>query len=85
MANAAIDIYAMVSVLSRCSYTLNKVGNAPHEQKIAEIFVAQASPRAQESLRSALNVGDDHIGLISTIASEVFKNKSMIQSHPVDV
>uniref|UniRef100_A0A915DUG1 Acyl-CoA dehydrogenase/oxidase C-terminal domain-containing protein n=1 Tax=Ditylenchus dipsaci TaxID=166011 RepID=A0A915DUG1_9BILA len=87
VANAAIDIYSMVAVLSRASYAISKKGDgsALHDQQIAQLFVKQASKRALENLREAAAPSVTGTRLIEEIAVSVCDNQAMIQKHPINI
>ncbi|KAK0393344.1 hypothetical protein QR680_000161 [Steinernema hermaphroditum] len=86
VAQAAIDIYSMIAVLSRCTRTLNSAGgDQNHEQQIAELFVRQASRRAIEQLKEADGATLDDLPYITSIAKDVCKNHALNQVHPIDV
>ncbi|TMS33817.1 hypothetical protein L596_001509 [Steinernema carpocapsae] len=86
VANAAIDIYSMIAVLSRCTRTLNSAGgNGEHEQQIAELFVEQAARRAIDQLKEADGATLDDVPRIESIADAICKNQGLIQTHPIDV
>lgn len=84
LANAAIDIYSMVAVLSRCSLALEK-GNADHEQKIAQLFLRQASKRIFVNINEAGCPSVTSMRLIEQISQSVCDNSGMIQTHPIDL
>ncbi|KFM73577.1 Very long-chain specific acyl-CoA dehydrogenase, mitochondrial, partial [Stegodyphus mimosarum] len=51
LANAAIDIYAMVTVLSRATHTLNKnLASAAYEEMLTNIICSEASERVHQNL-----------------------------------
>ncbi|KAK0412275.1 hypothetical protein QR680_006126 [Steinernema hermaphroditum] len=86
VANAAIDIYSMVAVLSRCTRTLNSTdGDSNHEKQIAELFVRQASRRAVKQLKETDGATLSNLSLITSIAKDVCKNQALPQVHPIDV
>uniref|UniRef100_A0A1I7YGC3 Very long-chain specific acyl-CoA dehydrogenase, mitochondrial n=1 Tax=Steinernema glaseri TaxID=37863 RepID=A0A1I7YGC3_9BILA len=86
VANAAIDIYSMIAVLSRCTRTLNSAGGDPnHEKQIAELYIRQASRRAIEQLKQADGANIDDLPFITNIAKDVCKNQALPQTHPIDV
>lgn len=43
MADAAIDIYSAVAVLSRCSYAANRQSSFDYERKLAELYTLKVS------------------------------------------
>uniref|UniRef100_A0A914WR97 Very long-chain specific acyl-CoA dehydrogenase, mitochondrial n=1 Tax=Plectus sambesii TaxID=2011161 RepID=A0A914WR97_9BILA len=87
IADAAIDIYSMVAVLSRCSHALEQ--NAPsmkHEQEIVDVFCKQASKRVMVNLQ-ALKSDDSkkEFKQLAAMAEAVCKNGSLVQQHPLGV
>uniref|UniRef100_A0A1I7WRI3 Very long-chain specific acyl-CoA dehydrogenase, mitochondrial n=1 Tax=Heterorhabditis bacteriophora TaxID=37862 RepID=A0A1I7WRI3_HETBA len=86
VADAAIDIYSMIAVLSRCSHSCNKkVESATHETDIAKFYVDIASRRTMDNLKQASSNCEKQINLITTIAKDVCKNGGMPLQHPIDV
>uniref|UniRef100_A0A915EDI9 Acyl-CoA dehydrogenase/oxidase C-terminal domain-containing protein n=1 Tax=Ditylenchus dipsaci TaxID=166011 RepID=A0A915EDI9_9BILA len=87
VANAAIDIYSMVAVLSRASYAIanNSSGNVLHDQQIAQLFVGQASKRALASLKETDGSNTNETDLIGKIAVAVCDKQAMIQKHPINI
>uniref|UniRef100_A0A7E5A176 Very long-chain specific acyl-CoA dehydrogenase, mitochondrial n=1 Tax=Panagrellus redivivus TaxID=6233 RepID=A0A7E5A176_PANRE len=86
VADAAIDIYSMVCVLSRATYVLNKQnGNAPHDKKIVELFTRQAVRRVRANLARASAGDDKEVGLIHDIATEISANGGLVQQHPLNL
>ncbi|KAI1719984.1 acyl-CoA dehydrogenase, middle domain-containing protein [Ditylenchus destructor] len=87
VANAAIDIYSMVAVLSRASYVIAKSGleQSTHDQQIAQLFVRQASKRAMANLKEAATPSVTGTRLIGEIAKSVCDNGAMIQKHPLSI
>lgn len=87
VANAAIDIYSMAAVLSRCTYVIQNDGAdaAKHDQKIAQLFVRQAYKRATANLNEASNPSVTGMRLIEEIATDVFDEASMVQKHPLEI
>ena len=86
VADAAIDIYSMVCVLSRATYSLSKSGaSGTHEKKIVELFVRQATRRVRQNL-SRVNAGDEtEIQLIRDLSKDVCSNHGLVRQHPIDV
>jgi len=86
VANAAIDIYSMVAVLSRCSYALEKgIDSSPHEKQIVELFIRQASKRALANLTQAATPSETEMKIIKGLSEEVCNNEAMVQSHPINI
>uniref|UniRef100_A0A915N771 Very long-chain specific acyl-CoA dehydrogenase, mitochondrial n=1 Tax=Meloidogyne javanica TaxID=6303 RepID=A0A915N771_MELJA len=86
VANAAIDIYSMAVVLSRCNYAQEKTGGcSAHDQKIANLFCRQAAKRVNANLDEAMGPSEREMDLIAQIAGNVCENGAMAQKHPVDL
>ncbi|CAK5069536.1 unnamed protein product [Meloidogyne enterolobii] len=86
VANAAIDIYSMAVVLSRCNYAQEKTGGcSAHDQKIANLFCRQAAKRVNANLDEAMGPSEREMDLIAQIAGNVCENGAMVQKHPVDL
>ncbi|CAD5216532.1 unnamed protein product [Bursaphelenchus xylophilus] len=85
LADAAIDIYSNMAVLSRASYVLNQDKDATHDLKIAQLYSQNASRRIQKNLKEASSVGSNELNLISTIAKQVTDNEGLVHKHIIDV
>jgi very long chain acyl-CoA dehydrogenase len=86
VADAAIDIYSILAVLSRCTYSINhKASSASHETDIVKYFVDTASKRVLDNLKQATGDTDSSVSLIAKISKEVCANKSMPQQHPTTI
>lgn len=85
VADAAIDIYGMVSVVSRASRSLNNnFSSSATEADMCQIFCQQAAIRVDTNLKDALS--DKHKKIfqkMSSISSEVVKHGSTVQEHPL--
>jgi len=85
LANAAIDIYAMVTVLSRATNSLNT--NAPssaYEEKIVNIICQEASERVNQNLdvlKSDTKLSNFHT--ISQVADDVVNFGGPVQKNPL--
>jgi len=73
LADAAIDIYGMVSVLSRASRSLNeKTISANHEKMIVEVWCSEANDRIKENLKQCTDPSArKNFSAMSTISQEV--------------
>jgi len=84
-ADAAIDIFGMVAVLSRASNALtNGTVSAEHEKQLAQIFVSEASLRTARNLKSCRdhdNITNDK--LKSKIANEIISEQGVVAQHPL--
>jgi len=86
LANAAIDIYSTVCVLSRATYALNKDANAAkHDLEISQLFSRSASNRIQNNLKEAANPNEKDLKHIETIARQVYENNGLVHRHPIDI
>jgi len=86
LANAAIDIYSMAAVLSRASHAAKaQTASADHEQRLAELYIRQASKRVEEQLRQCDGVDEEDLKLISGLAEDVCRRDGLVQQHPLDV
>ncbi|XP_054158626.1 very long-chain specific acyl-CoA dehydrogenase, mitochondrial-like [Oppia nitens] len=86
LADAAIDIYAMVVVLSRTTRALNKnLNSANIEKNICDVFCSEASDRIVDNL-SSLRASPKlrNYESLKLIADEVFSNGGVVQNHPLD-
>jgi len=86
LADAAIDIYAMVVVLSRATRALNKnINSANLEKNISDVFCSEASERIIENL-SGLRATHKlkNYTTIKLIADEVFTTCGVVPNHPLD-
>uniref|UniRef100_A0A0K0DXU5 Very long-chain specific acyl-CoA dehydrogenase, mitochondrial n=1 Tax=Strongyloides stercoralis TaxID=6248 RepID=A0A0K0DXU5_STRER len=86
VAEAAMDIYASVCSLSRCTYSLNKnAPNVDHEVKIVQLLVKQSIKRALDNLQLAENPQSSELSLISELTKDVCSNGKLLQHHPTDL
>ncbi|XP_077987519.1 very long-chain specific acyl-CoA dehydrogenase, mitochondrial-like isoform X2 [Glandiceps talaboti] len=85
VADAAIDIYGMVAVLSRASRSLNQnSSSAEHERDMCQLFCNEASDRVADNLMSVK--ASNRLGnfkKLSLIAQEVVKTGGVVQEHPL--
>uniref|UniRef100_A0A914HE95 Very long-chain specific acyl-CoA dehydrogenase, mitochondrial n=1 Tax=Globodera rostochiensis TaxID=31243 RepID=A0A914HE95_GLORO len=87
VANAAIDIYSMAVVLSRCNYAIERNGpeNSQHDQFITNLFCRQAYKRVKNNLKEAKTPSETELLLIEQIAGQLRENQAMVQKHPIDL
>ncbi|XP_045199598.2 very long-chain specific acyl-CoA dehydrogenase, mitochondrial-like [Mercenaria mercenaria] len=85
VSEAAIDIYGMVSVLSRASRSLNnQYSSAASESAMCQVFCSQAAVRVDTNLKLALSDKDKKIfQQMSTISEDVIKHGGTVQEHPL--
>jgi len=85
LADAAIDIYAMICVTSRASRSLERnIESAEHESKLCTVFCSEAAERVNANLRSL----SDQVRIKNDkkkkeIADDVIKNFRTIPQHPI--
>ncbi|XP_067008646.2 very long-chain specific acyl-CoA dehydrogenase, mitochondrial [Anabrus simplex] len=87
LANAAIDTYAMVVVLSRASRTLkNSLPTSAHEQHMTEVWCSEASDRVARNLES---IGNSHVlsnfSKMSSIAKNLCESGQIVQNNPLNL
>jgi len=85
IANASMDLYTMVVVLSRCTRSLNnKVSTAQHEKLMTELWCNEASARIEKNLKalsSSVELGN--FSKMATISKTVCQNGSLVQENPL--
>lgn len=87
MADAAIDIYSMAVVLSRCSFVLSKSAgdDALHDLQITQLFLRLAAKRAENNISEAAKPSVTGTRLIGQIAQAVCDNQAIIHEHPLSL
>uniref|UniRef100_F1L0V7 Very long-chain specific acyl-CoA dehydrogenase, mitochondrial n=1 Tax=Ascaris suum TaxID=6253 RepID=F1L0V7_ASCSU len=85
VADAAIDIYSMVTVLARYTRTANSKLGTAHEENIANLFCAQAAKRAMANIADIQMAPEKEIKVIGSIAADICKHGDLIQTHPIEV
>jgi hypothetical protein len=86
IANAAIDIYSVVAVLSRATYALNHNQEAAsHDVQVAQLFTRAASKRIKRNLSEASNPSEKDLQQIEAIARDVYAVNGLAHLHPIDV
>uniref|UniRef100_A0A0M3IV46 Acyl-CoA_dh_1 domain-containing protein n=1 Tax=Ascaris lumbricoides TaxID=6252 RepID=A0A0M3IV46_ASCLU len=85
VADAAIDIYSMVTVLARYTRTANSKLGTAHEENIANLFCAQAAKRAMANIADIQMAPEKEIKMIGSIAADICKHGDLIQTHPIEV
>ncbi|CAG0886344.1 unnamed protein product [Darwinula stevensoni] len=85
LANAAIDVYGMIVVLSRATSSLNaNASSAAFEEKVTKVWCHEASDRVQMNLgilRSARH--GETFKLMSQISEELCAHGGIVQTNPV--
>ncbi|XP_078693160.1 very long-chain specific acyl-CoA dehydrogenase, mitochondrial-like isoform X2 [Branchiostoma floridae x Branchiostoma belcheri] len=83
IADAAIDIYGMVAVLSRASRSIQRGDkSADYEKMICTVFCNEASERVTSNLATATS-GKADFQLMRDIAEEVVQKNQVVQDHPL--
>ncbi|XP_014253099.1 very long-chain specific acyl-CoA dehydrogenase, mitochondrial [Cimex lectularius] len=85
IASSAIDIYAMVVVLSRATKSLNTNSpSAEHEALMTKVWCSEAATRVASNL-GALNSSEslDNFVTLSQIAKNVCENGGFVQKNPL--
>ncbi|KAI6196689.1 hypothetical protein M3Y94_01138400 [Aphelenchoides besseyi] len=86
IADAAIEIYSLVAVLSRASYALNKdVDAAQSDLMIAQLYARRSSTRIQRYLNDIANLNNDDLKKIEKISNQAFENGAIAHRHPIDI
>lgn len=86
IADAAIDLYGMIAVLSRSSRTLSEgLPTAVHEKILCDIWCAEAAERVRGNLKS-LRSGGGGSALFRnfrSVSSALIENGGVVASHPL--
>ncbi|XP_058815273.1 very long-chain specific acyl-CoA dehydrogenase, mitochondrial-like [Topomyia yanbarensis] len=87
LADSAIDIYAMVNVLSRASRAVrNNLPSAEHEVLMAKVWCVQASGRVQNNLKQInKRVYLESFTAMSQIARKVCENGGVVHKLPLEI
>ncbi|KAG7158577.1 Very long-chain specific acyl-CoA dehydrogenase-like [Homarus americanus] len=87
LANASMDLYASLVVLSRASRSLTlNLSSADHEEKIARVWVNEASDRIQLNLTAVKSsVSEKNFSDLETIAKELCSNGDIIAERPLGI
>lgn len=85
VAEAAIDIYGMVCVVSRASRSLNnKYSSAATEAAMCQVFCQEAAIRVDTNLQNALSEKKKNIfQQMSAISEDIVKHGGTVQEHPL--
>ncbi|XP_063429781.1 very long-chain specific acyl-CoA dehydrogenase, mitochondrial-like [Mytilus trossulus] len=85
VSDSAIDIYAMVCVLSRASRSLsNGLESAKHESTICQVFCDEASQKIEKNLKLTHSAGSlKNYKQLAQISTDVMENNGTIQEHPL--
>ncbi len=84
LADIAIDLYAMVAVVSRATRALEQSRpSAAHEALLASVFCEHANRRIRRRLRAVEQGRKNGDVQLKQIADELFANGGYVPSHPV--
>jgi acyl-CoA dehydrogenase family protein 9 len=84
IADVAVDLYAMVAVVSRATQALEQNrASARHEALLASVFCEQANRRIRRRLRAVEQGRKNGDVELRQIADELFANGGYVPSHPV--
>ena len=85
LADAAIDTYGMVVVLSRASHSYNKGhSTAEHESMMCNVFCDEASMRVQNNLKALTSSRHlNNYKQLANISKDVVENGAVVQTHPL--
>ncbi|CAG9533914.1 unnamed protein product [Cercopithifilaria johnstoni] len=83
MADAAIDIYSVVAVLSRCNRAANQQSSFEYERKLAELYTLKACEHVRVLLEDILKQAED-ADRIKAVSDDIFRAGSLPSSHPTD-
>eukprot|EP00795_Rhopilema_esculentum_P017018 gene17018-8523_t len=85
LADAAIDIYGMICVLSRASRSINEgASSSEHETNICSIYCAEASDRIATNLKSlSNNMSLTNDAKKKEIARDLVNNQATVPVHPL--
>ncbi|CAI2343339.1 unnamed protein product [Caenorhabditis sp. 36 PRJEB53466] len=88
VANAAIDIYSSIAVLSRATFTIkNKSSSADFERQVATYYVSNAVRSANRNLKDAASGVENatKVATIESLAKEVCTNGGLPLQHPIEL
>ncbi|OWF40902.1 very long-chain specific acyl-CoA dehydrogenase, mitochondrial-like [Mizuhopecten yessoensis] len=85
IADAAIDIYGMVAVLSRASRSIEQNhSSAQHELELTKVFCEEAAIRIDQNLRDTMDTKAlRRYGSLAQISQDVVSNNGTLQQHPL--
>ncbi|XP_071503962.1 very long-chain specific acyl-CoA dehydrogenase, mitochondrial-like [Diadema antillarum] len=85
LADAAIDIYAMVATLSRASRSLSEgVPSAEHEKHLCQLFCSEASDRVSANLKALRSAeSKENFGRMASISQQLVQSGSVVPDHPL--
>ncbi|XP_077324173.1 very long-chain specific acyl-CoA dehydrogenase, mitochondrial-like [Lithobates pipiens] len=86
IADSAIDLYAMIVVLSRSSRALSEgLPTAVHEKILCDIWCAEAAERVRGNLKSLRSGGGGSALFrnLRSVSSALVENGGVVASHPL--
>ncbi|OZC11910.1 hypothetical protein X798_01091, partial [Onchocerca flexuosa] len=83
MADAAIDIYSVVAVLSRCNRAASQHSSFEYERKLTELYTLRACEHVRILLTDILKRAGD-ADQIKAVSDDIFKIGSLPSLHPID-
>uniref|UniRef100_A0A0R3RSD1 Very long-chain specific acyl-CoA dehydrogenase, mitochondrial n=1 Tax=Elaeophora elaphi TaxID=1147741 RepID=A0A0R3RSD1_9BILA len=83
MADAAIDIYSVAAVLSRCNRATSRKSSFEYELKLAELYTLKACEHVRVLLEDILKRTED-ANRIKAVSNDIFKAGSLPSLHPTD-
>jgi len=85
VANAAIDIYGMITVLSRASYSLNSnLPSAAYEEKLTNLICSEASERVNQNLNILKsNAKLNNFQTMRSLAGDIVSLGGVVQKNPL--
>ena len=85
LANAAIDVFAMMTVISRASTSLNEgTENAAHEAAMCDVWCSEAAIRVADNLGQLNNKKvSKNFQRMTTISDALIEQQGVIQRHPL--
>ncbi|KAM3719535.1 Very long-chain specific acyl-CoA dehydrogenase [Dirofilaria immitis] len=83
MADAAIDIYSVAAVLSRCNRAASQHSSFDYERKLAELYTMQTCEHVRILLADILKQAG-HADRIKAVSNDIFEAGSLPSLHPID-
>ncbi|XP_062521347.1 very long-chain specific acyl-CoA dehydrogenase, mitochondrial-like [Corticium candelabrum] len=85
IADAAIDMYGTVCVLSRCSRSFtHDLPSSEHEKLLTEVYCKEAGERIERNLQAATSADEAHINKkLTLISQQTVENEAFIPHHPL--
>ncbi|VDK69334.1 unnamed protein product [Litomosoides sigmodontis] len=83
MADAAISIYSVAAVLSRCNRAANRQSSFEYERKLTELYTLKACEHVRVLLEDILKRTGD-ADRIKAVTDDIFKAGSLPSAHPTD-